>query len=71
VPVMTMLTLNSEMPLIPDDTLSVNAAEVDAPGASVVLSLFQVIVIGPLAPLGFQPVLVMLNVIWLLPVFLT
>jgi hypothetical protein len=68
---MMMLTLKLVMPLMLDDTFKVNVAAVDAPGFRFMLSLFQVIVIGPLALVGFQPLLVMLSVIAVLPVFLT
>ena len=63
VPVITILTLNVEMPLMPDETLNVNVAVVYNPTPSVVLSLFQVTVIGPSALVGVQLFFVMLKVI--------
>jgi hypothetical protein len=50
------------MPEMPEDTLRVITAGVDCPGVSVAPSLFQLIVIGPLAFAGFQLLVVMLNV---------
>jgi hypothetical protein len=66
-----MLTLKVVIPLMLDDTLNVSVAVATAPAVSVVPSLFHVMVIGPLALVGFQLVLVMLSVIWTEPVFLT
>ena len=71
VPVITMFTLKVVMPVILDDTLNVSVAAVDCPAFSVVFSLFQVKVIGPLALDGFQFVFVILSVIGTVPVFLT
>ncbi len=60
------------MPVMLDDTLSVITAAVDCPGVSTVPSLFQLMVIGPLALTGFQLLVVMLSVNDTpLPVFLT
>ena len=60
------------MPVMLDDTLSVITAEVDCPGDNVAPSLFQVMVTGPLALVGFQFPVVMLSVSKTpLPVFLT
>jgi hypothetical protein len=66
-----MVTLKVVMLLILDDALNVNVAATDAPVLNVAPCLFQVKVIGPLALVGFQFVVVMLNVTWVLPVFLT
>jgi hypothetical protein len=57
--------------LIDEDTVSVNVALTLAPAFSDVPSLFQSKVMGPLALVGFQPEVVMLNVTGTLPVFLT
>jgi hypothetical protein len=60
------------MSMMLEDTLSVNTATVDIPGVSFVPSLFQVRVIGPLALVGFQLLVVMFSVNDTpLPVFLT
>ena len=66
-----MFTLKLVIPVMLDETVSVNVAVVPDPGFRVLPSLFQVRVMGPLAPAGFQLVLLMLRVIWLLPVFFT
>jgi hypothetical protein len=66
-----MLTLKVVMPLVLGDAVNVSVAAVDCPTASVVPCLFHVIVSGPLASGGFQFVVDMLKVIWVLPVFLT
>jgi hypothetical protein len=58
-----MLTLKVVMPLMLDDTLNMNVAEIDCPAFSTAVSLFQVKVIGPSALGGFQPAFVILNVI--------
>lgn len=55
-----------------EDTVKVNTAGVEAPGAKLVPSLFQVKVIGPLAEVGLQFEVVMLSVTDApVPVFLT
>lgn len=69
VPVNTTLKLNVVMPLMLDKTLSVSVAVVAWPAANTVPSLSHVIVIGPLAPTGFQAVSVMLSAIGTVPVF--
>jgi hypothetical protein len=72
VPEISILTLKDVMPVMLDDTLSVMVAAVDMPGASTVASLFQDMVIGPLALGGLQLLVVMLRVNETpLPVFLT
>jgi hypothetical protein len=60
------------MPVMLDATLSVMTAATDCPGVSTVPSLFQFMVIGPLAFTGLQLLVVMLSVNESpLPVFLT
>ena len=66
-----MSTLKSVIPLMLSETLNVSVAVVTWPALSVVPSLFHVSVMGPFAFAGFQFILVMLNVSWVLPVFLT
>jgi hypothetical protein len=63
VPVTTMLTLKDVTPLMPDETVNVTVAAVYCPAFNVQPSLLQVTVIGPLAPVGLQLAVVMLNVI--------
>ena len=70
-PVITTSTLNVVIPLMLDDTLRVSVAVAIWLAVNVVLSLSQVMVIGPLALIGFQFAFVMVSVIWLVPVFLT
>jgi hypothetical protein len=62
VPVMAIWTLNDVIPLMLEDTVNVSVAAVDCPGASVVPCLFHVTVIGPLALVGFQLLVVMPSV---------
>jgi hypothetical protein len=57
--------------LIDEETASVNVALTLSPAFKDVPSLFQAKVIGPLALVGFQLEVVMLNVTGTLPVFLT
>ena len=57
---------------IVDETVKVKSAAIVCPGKSVALSLFHVIVIGPLAALGTQLDVVMSNIREIpIPVFLT
>jgi hypothetical protein len=62
VPVITALTLKLVKPLALEDTESVMVADRTWFAAIVAPSLFQVMVIGPLAVVGFQFVFVKLNV---------
>ena len=71
VPVIMMFTLKSVTPLMLDDTLSVSVDAIEFPAPSTVSCLFHVTVIGPFAPVGFQLLVVIVNVIGVLPVFLT
>ena len=69
-PVTTALTLNVEKVAL-GATESVNVADTTWLAANVAPSRFQLTVIGPLAVVGFQFVLVRLSVTWELPAFLT
>jgi hypothetical protein len=65
-----MLKLKVVNPEIVGETPSDNVAEIEAPAAIVVFSLFQVKVIGPLAFDGVQLAVVKFKVIGAVPVFL-
>ncbi len=68
---MLICTLKFVTSVIPEDTVSVSTAEVDCPAVRLVPALFQVIVIGPLAEVGFQFDVDILSVNVTVPVFLT
>ena len=70
-PDITMSTLNVVILLAVDGTLSVSVAVVTWSTAKTIPSLFQVIVIGPLAVPGYQFVTDMVNVNCVLPIFFT
>jgi hypothetical protein len=68
---MVIWTLKDVIPVMLEDTDSVIVAAVDCPDVRVVPLLFQVIVSGPLALVGFQLLAAMLSVKEDPPVFLT
>lgn len=67
----TMFMLNVVMPLMLDCVVKVRVAVVTWFAASTVFSLFQLSLMGPLAAVGFQLVVVMRRVNAVFPVFLT
>lgn len=72
VPEISICTLKFVMSTMLDEEVNVITAVVDCPGVSLVLSLSQLIVIGPFAVVGVQVLVEMLNVNDVpVPVFLT